>query len=1784
MHKFSEESSVQFVKFVILEFLQTLIPTSFLMKSIIQSPIIKSLFLFVVLFYSAKSTAQSSNIDSMPAYKWVELMLSPRPNYFEVKKAFDAQYKGSYPKKGTGFKSFKRWEARVINHLDDSGFVQWNQMQLNDFLTAHGSVIPSRTNPGFAPGNTTTPATYCADWGRWLPVGPSVHPYNQTSQPTGIGRINGIAFHPTDTNIFFAMAPQGGVWKTKDYGKTWSHLWTAGTNNSFVTLGASSMALSYNNPDTLYIGTGDRDASDAPGYGVVFSSNGGSTFSLRNSGMGNVTVGKLRIHPKNSAIIIAATNSGIFKSTNSGLNWTRTSTTANYTDVEFHPYNPNIVYATSNGFFYKSTNAGNTFTQITSGLPTTGVQRSEIAVTKADRGTVYLLTCVSSRFQGFYVSRDSGNNFTMATTTPNNILGYSELGNDASGQGWYDLDLAADPFNKNTVYAFGVNIWKSTDAGATFSVCGHWVGAGGADDVHADQHAGEFNNSGRTLFSGNDGGIYFSKNGGKTWNNISSGIQNSQIYRISVAKNVPNMSAQGYQDNGSAMHQNDDFFTYWGGDGMDCAVDPTDEKYVFGSYVLGAIYRQYDRRLGTDIAANGLNGINEGGGWLTPFVLQEGNPNRMFAGYVNVWRSDSVKKNGVIKFTKISSGFTGNVRYIKNSSAKSNILYVIRGDGKLVRSDNAGTAATPTWTDLSATMPSGITLRAIETHPKDSNIVYIAGNTILYKSTNKGSSWTQIGNLGNASPVAGSITTLKYDSTGSYEDIYIGTDRGIYVYLNSGAGTFAGITEFNSGFPMWSDVTDLDIYYYPKNRLKSTLYASTYGRGVWRSNLADYGAFSTPKLKSNFYAFDSVFVVGGKARLYEQVEGSITSLKWQITPRTFSWVNNDSTNKIVQVQFNSPGLYTITLTANSCGTSSTSTKKHWIKVFAASANPTCVSTTTTSSVNYGMGIAKVKLNDNSNETGLFFDDGANINFVKQKVFKIKPSVLQSLKVTAGLGYPENARVFIDYNNNGKFENWRGEVLSSVVANSVNDAEFNFTPPSNLAKNQAILMRVMSDYNAVDTNACRNLGYGQSEDYSLVYEKISPNIAVDKKTICTGQFVIFKDSSEGLIQEWDWNFGTGAIPQTASGKGPHLIYYHSSGLKSVKLTVNGNSSDSILKKDIIQVLQKPTAQIRIKSGNREVCEGSSFVLASKDSFNLPISNKWYQYPLIFKGSDTLYNVGKAALIDTGYYYAIVQYKGCADTSLKLKIDLNAKPNVSFTTNKAKQCFNQQDFKFTNSSSINFNTIQKYQWNIIGTLLAGNSKDFGTKLTTYGIYKVKLVVTSDKGCIDSVDQPIEVWPNPKVNWKFIDSAQCDKGNTFTVLNTTSIPTNETLFYTWLWSDGTSESGATPKNHSFVGFGDFANRLIAKTINNCADTLSKTAVIYQTFKPSFQVFDGTNTSLKNEFCEKEDFVIVNHSTPTDKGTFNYYLNNAALTSSNSKLNYQNYGQKTITMVVNHLPEGCKDSFSQFVLIHAIPKAQFTTNPNPLCVDQQTLTTQNSSFSRDGNILSNHWDLLGITADTFKNFTHTFSQKGSYKLRLTVNNKGCLDSMLSSNIQVWDKVSAQFTISQFVSKTSPKQLLSEFTAIDTLNPNYAYTWKIGTDLFQGKKIYRKANENGNLDVQLWVMNSIGCKDSSYQNFKTDVSYLKKQENALNFNLFPNPTTNEFVISFFAKAGQSVSVKITTIVGQQELYSKKWNIAENGQYFEKINLDNLHVAAGTYPIEIMCDGNIISSKIIYLR
>ena len=225
-----------------------------------------------------------------------------------------------------------------------------------------------------------------------------------------------------------------------------------------------------------------------------------------------------------------------------------------------------------------------------------------------------------------------------------------------------------------------------------------------------------------------------------------------------------------------------------------------------------------------------------------------------------------------------------------------------------------------------------------------------------------------------------------------------------------------------------------------------------------------------------------------------------------------------------------------------------------------------------------------------------------------------------------------------------------------------------------------------------------------------------------------------------------------------------------------------------------------------------------------------------------------------------------------------------------------------------------------------------------------------------------------------------------------------------------------------------------------------------------------------------------------------------------------------------------------------------------------------------------------MGIKSDTSRNLKHTFLNKGNYVVSLIADNNGCTDTFNENSLTVVDPVSASFKYNLSQTYNSPNQLQLELIADDTMQPNYTYQWQFGDEQFSGKKTLKKINTNNVYRILLKVENTIGCTDTSSQIIKIENPFLLKQNNELNFSLFPNPTTNISAYSFRAKKGDRVKVKLTTIIGQQELYSRNWEIKEDGQYFETINFDDLHLSAGTYPIQIECGSIVVWAKIIYLR
>lgn len=800
-------------------------------------------FLFLMLFFFGIGNAQSQNkvkttTKKAPDKSWLEMIQDPNVNFYAVQNAFNSYWQGRTDYKGNGYKVFKRWE-----YINESRVLPNGKLQSSDYVKKEFDKYMSKQAGVNKSAN-----------GTWSIVGPSQYFINNTGQPTGMGRINAIAFHPTDANTIYIGAPSGGIWKTTNGGTTWENL-----ANNLPKLGVSSILIHPTDPNIIYIGTGDRDANDAPGIGVYKTIDGGNTWTQINNTMGNVIVGDMIMHPSDPNTILAATSGGIYKTTNAGATWSLKSGANNYKDIQFKPGDPTVVYAvriTTPSRFYRSTNTGDTWTQVTSGIPTSGIgSRMVIGATPANPDYVYLVQIKSTdgTFAGLLRSTDAGLNFSVMSTTPN-IFDYACDGSGTSSQATYDLCITVDPVNANTVYVGSINTWKSTDGGATWNISTHWSSTCGglSTAVHADHHVFGWNPNNGSLYLGHDGGITYTANGGSSWTEITGGLAISQLYRLGQGASNNNYTVIGLQDNGSGATVNGStFYTTRGGDGTECAIDYNNSNYCYNTYVEGALSRSTTGPTGSysNIGSEGTNGIDEAGPWVLPFFLHKTDPNTMFGGWKNVWRTNNVRVSPAssVSWTKISTGETTTCKVLEQSAADLNVIYVVR-NGAMKRTDNANdVAANVVWTNC--TLPDGLTPNDLKTHPTDANIVYAVAGYYAYKSTDKGMTWTDMDP--NYSLPSLNNNTLVFDKN-SNEGIYIGNQTGVW-YKNA---TMTDWVLFSNGLPP-VDVRELEIFYDPvgtQNKLK----AATYGRGLWQSDLKETGILNPTDFTATTINIDKI--------------------------------------------------------------------------------------------------------------------------------------------------------------------------------------------------------------------------------------------------------------------------------------------------------------------------------------------------------------------------------------------------------------------------------------------------------------------------------------------------------------------------------------------------------------------------------------------------------------------------------------------------------------------------------------------------------------------------------------------------------------------------------------------------------------------------------------------------------------------------------------------------------------------------------------------------------------
>jgi len=845
--------------------------------------------LFLLAGISAHSQEKQTTLADTSQYPyWIQMMQDPDANFFQTQRAFELYWKDRTITKGCGWKPFKRWESYMQTRVSPSG----EKPAPDAVFNAYNLYLQQHDQPQSLNGN-------------WISQGPFNLPMAKGYQ--GLGRINAIAFHPSDPNTIYIGAPSGGLWVSTQGGNSWTTY-----TDILPTLGVSAIVINPANPQIIYIGTGDRDAGDAPGIGVMKSTDGGITWNLSNSGMGNRTVGKMLIETGNPDILYAATSGGIYKSTDAGTTWDM-KISGNFKDLVYKPGDQSSLYATADARFYRSTDHGETWTQITSGIP--GAARGVIGVSPANPNIVYFLLAKGDNgFYGVYRSTDGGLNFSERSTSPN-IMDWSCDGSGSGGQAWYDLCIAVDPLNADIIYAGGVNIWKSSNGGTTWQINAHWYGGCSVPAVHADQHVFEVNPLNNRIYVGCDGGIYYTQNGGANWPEISDGLVISQTYKLGQSATVDDRVVNGYQDNGTSLFDNGQWYAIGGGDGMECAIDYTNYMYSYTTVYYGSIDRHYGTNNQGGIAGNGVNGIDEEGAWVTPFILDAKDPSTMFIGYKNVWRSRNIKNPSTsgVKWTKISTINTGNLSVLEQSPVNTDILYASAG-GSLYLSINAQSES-PAWANISAFLPSATDITDLEAHPFEENTVFMTmSNNKVYKSTDRAMSWTEI--TGTLPDIH--ISNIEYYKN-SQEGLYLGTDAGVFYRDQSMTDWIA----FNNGLPANARITEIEIYYDLANVANDRVKASTYGRGLWKSDMY----FTTPS--ADFIADKTLVPPGCPVNFKDLSLGVPSQWDW-----TFIGGNPSSSNakNPTGIVYNTPGVYMVELTASNSAGSNTMTKSAYIVV------------------------------------------------------------------------------------------------------------------------------------------------------------------------------------------------------------------------------------------------------------------------------------------------------------------------------------------------------------------------------------------------------------------------------------------------------------------------------------------------------------------------------------------------------------------------------------------------------------------------------------------------------------------------------------------------------------------------------------------------------------------------------------------------------------------------------------------------------------------------------------
>ncbi len=707
------------------------------------------------------------------------------------------------------------------------------------------------------------------------------------------GRTRALAidlnYNGASNRRILAGAVSGGMYLSEDDGAAWQMTTTLSQLAS-----ATCLVQDPNNRNVWYYGTGELQGStragslNIPGQGVYKSTDSGKTWTvLPATAQGKLTqfdsafdfIWNLALRPQ-SGTIFAATLGAILRSTDNGASWTfviigqdANGFLSQFSDVVVAANGDVYAALSRNGVnlnnqqygVFRSTNDGQQFTVITPPALVADPYRMVLAPAPSDANTLYVLAqsqaagATASDHQLFRYDAANNSWTDLSASLPNaqGLPGNSSF----SSQGGYDLLVKVKPDNANTVWIGGTNLYRSTNAGQSFTLVGGYSAPdtyGQFENHHSDQHAiAFFPNNANAMISGNDGGLSKATNvlaQPQTWTSLNNGYLATQFYAVALDPQTgSNFITGGTQDNGTWGTEVQDFNTPWAslfsGDGAYTDIVAGGNPY-YVSAQKGLVFRILQQNnqsfysMVKPVTPNGENDFL----FIAPFQLDPNDQRVMYLAVANsVYRNSNLddiplpnQEPVTINWSPLTnSAVAANARVttLAISKTPANRLYFGATDYQantyLVRVNNAQN--NPTGTNiLPQGVPGGSYPSCIGVNPNNAEELFAVFSNYaivsLFYSSNGGTSWTNVeGNL--AGDDAPSIRWASIVPTNSGKVYLLATSVGVYSTMSlNGANT---VWAQEGATPIGNVVVDMIV----ARPADGVVIAGTHGRGVYSAQL-----------------------------------------------------------------------------------------------------------------------------------------------------------------------------------------------------------------------------------------------------------------------------------------------------------------------------------------------------------------------------------------------------------------------------------------------------------------------------------------------------------------------------------------------------------------------------------------------------------------------------------------------------------------------------------------------------------------------------------------------------------------------------------------------------------------------------------------------------------------------------------------------------------------------------------------------------------------------------------